>query len=342
MTIKQLLGISLFLYLITGCITSHKTTYWINSVKTTCHTATGEKECLMVKKGADLDNTTWQSFMDTIAGFEFEVGYLKKIQVKEKRIQPESPLGSLVKYTLIKEVEKQFDYMHYLDKEWVLTKMNAQVVDLMMALPSLEINTIKMQVNGNGGCNIYGGSLDSLTENIIKFGPLMSTRKACLNDNIESVYLKLMQEVSRYQIKNDCLLFFNEKGDEILSFTPKPIEKVAINNTNKRLHDIWITTSINGGGIKRLSAVPYLEINLTNQQVYGFNGCNEFQGNIKAVDVLNIQFVDFSSTIKACEEPNSVAFMEALSKVNSYRLKGVQLTFFDMNDNVVLSFIKGD
>ena len=75
--------------------------------------------------------------------------------------------------------------------------------------PVLKLDFIKNKVSGNSACNLYGGDFTT-KENNIKFKALMSTRRYCEEfNNIETQYLKMLSTVTKYEIKDKSILFFN-------------------------------------------------------------------------------------------------------------------------------------
>ncbi len=341
-TIMKLNKIFLLLSLISvlpACMTTNKTTYWVDSSKIDCTMATGQKDCYRVYEGEDLNEAEWQNFENPIEGFEFEPGYFKKIQVKVKSEKKKEDLehSSALTYTMIKEMEKQRDDKRLINGEWILTQMNEVVLTALIVKPKLNIALEDLILSGKGGCNNYSANITSLSSNKLVLGPIMSTRMACHNNNIESEYLKLLKTTATYQIVSEQLILFNQAGKKILTFKRAKME------VNPRLHDIWFALRIDQVPIKRLVAKPRLEINLTNQQVYGFDGCNEFNGNIEKIDTGKIEIGDMNSTLKACDELNvSDSFNQAFSKIATYQLKNLELTFYDKNGVEVLAFMKGD
>ena len=66
---------------------------------------------LNIYKGENLNDPEWENFYANIEGFEFEEGYLQKIEVKEEKLdKSQVPAdASTIKYTLVNVLEKQKD-----------------------------------------------------------------------------------------------------------------------------------------------------------------------------------------------------------------------------------------
>lgn len=73
-----------------------------------------------------------------------------------------------------------------------------------------------------------------------------------------------------------------------------------------RLNDIWVLQSINDSIVNMKDfpkGLPRLELNLTQNQVFAFAGCNEFNGSME-VQGKKIRFGRFSGTFMACPNMN--------------------------------------
>lgn len=333
-------------FVIASCTTTKevlsesKQIWWVSGVQTECSTGAGKMNCLNIHKNEDRNNLKWETFYSKIEDFEFEEGYLKKIEVKiEKRKAQDIPAdGTAFKYTLVKELEKEVAYQASLNGGWVLAQLNDKPINRSIVLPHLEINLSKKLIAGNGGCNNYSGVIEGLTPNTIQFSKIVSTKKACLNKNIENEYYELLNKVNTYQIKGVNLIFYNKEGQKILSFLKKEAKE-----TNQRLHDIWIAIRINTSPISKMAAIPRLEINLTENKIFGNDGCNDYSGAIEEVSTSQLKFAPIASTKKMCREmetPN--AFNKAMNKVTSYKLEGLNLILLDSEGKEVLAFLKGD
>lgn len=74
---------------------------------------------------------------------------------------------------------------------------------------------------GNGSCNRFNGSVTILGTSI-KFGPLASTRMACIANGIgdqEDRYLKSLAAATRYELRGAKLLIYFEGSDKPLTFS---------------------------------------------------------------------------------------------------------------------------
>lgn len=74
---------------------------------------------------------------------------------------------------------------------------------------------------GSGSCNGFAGSV-TISGSSIKFGPLTSTRMACMANGIgdqESRYLQALGAATRYELHGEKLLIYFEGSDKPLVFS---------------------------------------------------------------------------------------------------------------------------
>jgi heat shock protein HslJ len=77
------------------------------------------------------------------------------------------------------------------------------------------------KVSGNGSCNRFAGSAE-IHGSAIKFGPLAATRMMCDPDasNQETQYLKALERVQRFAVKDGKLYLYLSGSDQPLRFHP--------------------------------------------------------------------------------------------------------------------------
>lgn len=102
--------------------------------------------------------------------------------------------------------------------EWVLR-------DLAGA-PALDAPQATLQfpeagrVAGSGSCNRFTGGVE-ISGTSLKFGPLASTRMACMNNGVsdqEDRYLKALGAATRYSLENGDLLIYSDAVAKPLRF----------------------------------------------------------------------------------------------------------------------------
>ena len=75
------------------------------------------------------------------------------------------------------------------------------------------------QVAGHGSCNRFFGPVE-IDRDRLKFGPLASTKMACMGgaSEQEARYLGALQKAQRYEVKGDTLLIHTQGMDQPLRF----------------------------------------------------------------------------------------------------------------------------
>lgn len=319
---------------------TQKNVYWVNSSKVDC-VGVGPMSCMQVQKGNTMEEAQWQNFYSSIDGFDYEPGYIYKLQVKEKRLpKDEVPAdASSIKYTLVKVLDKQMDNRAFANGKWLLARINGGPINRSIVLPTLEIDLDNNRIFGSGGCNTYSGPILELSQEVIELGNAVSTRKACINRNIEATYLKTLSQVKSYKANQAELVLLDENGEEVLAFIRQQEKEQA----NLRLNDIWALETIDGKSVTDLENRPVLEINLTEMRAMGTDGCNNFMGGIKKVDGKNLEFGVLAGTRKMCQNmaiPDQ--FGKSMLQVKGYQLVGLNLILTDEAGNQLMKFKKVD
>ena len=80
-------------------------------------------------------------------------------------------------------------------------------------------NGDEKKVNGYAGCNRFFGTYEISDQNL-KFSEMASTRMFCPQMELESFFLKRLEDIDRLEIIGSKLRFFDET-EEIMIFQPK-------------------------------------------------------------------------------------------------------------------------
>lgn len=316
-------------------------TLWVAGIQADCAAGAGQQSCLLVHRGAEPAAADWEFFYTNITGFTFEEGYAKQILVKTQRTDPQQTPAdaSTMSYTLVRELDRRPDPRSGLRGEWTLARLRGNPLNRMVVLPTLAIDLAGRHISGSGGCNTYSGPIEGLGWEALSLGNIVRTERACINENIESEYYQALAEVSRFGFADDLLVFFNEAGEQLLSYMPKQESQEA----PQQLHDIWAATRIEGSPIDRSSPTPSLEIHLDKMRIMGNDGCNQYNGAIEAATATQLAFGPLAATKKMCRDmdvPNR--YNRALQRVAAFRLEGLTLTLLDADGAEVLTFLKVD
>jgi len=84
-------------------------------------------------------------------------------------------------------------------------------------VPTLVFAAGEPRASGNGGCNQFNGSFTQ-NDASLRFGPLASTRRACLNDAAnaqETAYLRALESTTRFSVSGDVLVLY--AGDAVVA-----------------------------------------------------------------------------------------------------------------------------
>jgi heat shock protein HslJ len=126
---------------------------------------------------------------------------------------------SSVKHTLPEVVENAGAVLQ-LNDIWALESIQGEALLLSgdIKRPMLEINLRDMKVIGNDSCNGIFASIDDLDSERITFGPIAGTLMLCHPMEIAGRFKQQLNNVKTYQLKELKLHFFDEAGEELLTF----------------------------------------------------------------------------------------------------------------------------
>jgi len=107
-----------------------------------------------------------------------------------------------------------------LNTVWRLESLKGTMVkpyDFGSELPYLDLHVSENAFSGFGGCNRISGELGLEDTNRIAFKNVISTKMACLSDNREPEFMKVLQETSTYVISgNRLILYVNGNPQAVL------------------------------------------------------------------------------------------------------------------------------
>ena len=194
--------------------------YWVNSTKAPC-IGLAPTRCLQIQKSDSLNPSSWESFLGTIEGFEYEEGNIYKIIVKEKHLNPaDLPADApSIEYTLVEILEKRQDLKLRINDIWVAIEIKKESLltdDEELELPQLEINVGDMRYMGNDACNQYNGGIIELDDQNIRFGIAAGTRMMCMDMRIPDLFNTCLPEVNTWEIKENKLKLFDTDGKEVM------------------------------------------------------------------------------------------------------------------------------
>lgn len=196
-------------------------TYWVNSMRVECDNASAE-ECLLVQEGDTIDPNGWSQLRDRIEGFEFEMGFLYQIKVKEQGLHPDEigADGACITYSLVEVLKKEPDAKLRLHDIWVVTTINGDDVSAssqsLQKDMVLEIFIKDMRVVGTDGCNNFMGGIASVGQQELKLGPLAGTRMMCQDMTLPDQFMRSLSAVTNYEIIERNLHLYGTDDTELL------------------------------------------------------------------------------------------------------------------------------
>lgn len=341
----KIIGILLAVLVLQAC-TTHKNahlgtkTIWMGGYKTECSIGASKGDCFMVAYQTDLVNAKWEKIYIPIEGFNFELGFLQKIEVKAVEL-PKNGLvedRSSIKYKLIKVLEKQQDLRLELQGNWILNSINGVVVTRNEEQPHIKIDLMKNQFSGNNGCTSFSGVIMNVTTSQLYFEKTKTTLRDCADVPLASDFDSALRNIDTYNIQNDNLSIFNKANELVLAFTKK-----APSTADTRINDIWVAIEINGEAVGQSEELPRMELNLNTMQLFGNDGCNQFNGKITTVTEKNIAFGPVTATKKRCQDKEvPTKFNQALQKATSYSFANSYLSIYDKSGTELIKFQKVD
>lgn len=196
----------LLFVILTKCNAPKEEVFWVQGFKVE---NTNKQQFFAIQKGNTVRNEAFTPLNKNIEGFNFEEGYLKKIEVKEEANQ----------YILLREIEKKKDYRMHLNGDWILKTVFEIAPDITEKKAVLKINLNKMKFQGKGYCNDYVGSIRMLNFNTVHFSIRKLTKKTCLQNDLEQLYFNTLENTNTYLIKGKNVYFYDATGKKTLSFT---------------------------------------------------------------------------------------------------------------------------
>jgi len=85
----------------------------------------------------------------------------------------------------------------------------------------IQMDTITMKIYGHAGCNTFRGGFKLEGNNEIQFSPMATTMMACNEDIMtkEQGFLSIFERTTKYSIKNDSLIYYDDNNNEVALFT---------------------------------------------------------------------------------------------------------------------------
>ena len=196
-------------------------TWLVNSAKVDC-TGAGPMKCLQIQKGTEIEPAEWQSFYDSIEGFEYVPGNIYQIKVKViDREEPVPADASSKKYELVEVLSDEPDPSLRLTNIWKVLKVgnieNPTDNKSGEAL-AFEFDASAKTYFGNAGCNNIRGAIKENDGEQLLLGSGMSTMMACPAMDAENAIKKALEDTRSYQIESNTLILKDSTGTALITF----------------------------------------------------------------------------------------------------------------------------
>lgn len=113
-----------------------------------------------------------------------------------------------------------------LANNYILEKENFEIINKYWKLTELNGKTVKTKkeafikllpddnhFTGNSSCNVMNGSFELSNSNDITFSKMLMTRMACLDDNVESEFVGVFEEITNYSATSEELILKDATGN---------------------------------------------------------------------------------------------------------------------------------
>lgn len=194
-------------------------TWWINSAKVDC-TGVGPMTCLQIQKGEEIKDGEWMLFYDQVSGFEYEPGFIYKLEVGvSKKTAPVPADASSLTYELVKVLSKTQDPRLALTNIWKVLHVGTIKDPKSQKGEALtfELNGSQGSYFGKTGCNSVRGAFSLEGETGIRFGQGAATMMACADMTVETEVKKVLERIRKFEIENNVLYLRDESGQALMS-----------------------------------------------------------------------------------------------------------------------------
>jgi heat shock protein HslJ len=279
----------------------------------------------------------WQLLYNDIEGFEFQPGIESELLVNKITVENPPADGSSIRYELVQIVsqsETQTAEMENLDfllnTNWDLVTMNGEA-PIDGAVPTLSFED--ESVNGTTGCNSYFGSY-TLDGTNLSIGQVGQTEMFCEERmEQEQSYLQMLMSAVSLTLENETLTIHTSEGDLVY----QPAENQALEGTAWNLSGIATGDAIVNTWVDEQITAEFIDGTMS-----GSAGCNSYTTTYETSGNA-ITLGETVSTLMACEDEEVMAreseFLAALENIATFEIVRSNLTFFDADGNVVLTFI---
>lgn len=294
----------------------------------------GPQKCLQVKFEKDAE---WELLYSGIEGFEHEEGIEYELRVNKIQSVNQPADASSINYELVEIVsqsETETADMENLDQltetEWDLVTINGEApVD--GTFPTLNFD--EEQINGTTGCNSYfaGYTLDGTNLSVEQAGQTEMFCEGRMEQ--EQAYLQMLMSAVSLTLEKDTLTIHTSEGD--LVYAPATHEVLE----GPTWHLSGLTNE--SGGLLHTWIDERITAEFADGNLGGSSACNSYSTTYE-LDGSSITTGDIVSTLMACEDEEinqrEAEFLGALQNIASYEIFRDNLTLYDADGNVIITF----
>ncbi len=207
---------TILFFLIVSSLASQRMTFYVADTKADCY-GVSNRPCLQVK---EKPGEPYALFYSGIDGFTYEEGYNYKLEIM--RVKRENPPADASAYTyyLIKVLNKERSKT-YVQKtipipDQVILPLERISKNGKMEqvsgnnIPDILFDKRTGRISGKAGCNRYFGKA-VIDNGRLTISGVGSTQMACMYMQLESLYLKHLSAVNRYQFNSGILQLYKDQ-----------------------------------------------------------------------------------------------------------------------------------
>ncbi len=180
---------------------------WLNS-----HRPSPKPNVYLAQFDKEPEDEAWQELTIPIDGFKYTAG-----QIYHLKVEAIEGDGEVKSYRLVSIISAEPDPLQLITDIYVVREIPGELKaeQLRDVRCTIELNAAAMTIMGSAPCNQFNGKIKELSSNKISFGPLMATKMACPNLDIEQMVFARLDNVRHYERKGLELLLTDDQ-DELL------------------------------------------------------------------------------------------------------------------------------
>jgi uncharacterized lipoprotein NlpE involved in copper resistance len=282
-------------------------------------------QCLQIRKD---ENEAWQYFYSQIHGFDFEPGYLYKLEVQEEKLDPSQlPQDvSSIKYTMVSVLEKNEDPFYALFGTYTGTLPCADCEGIQTTLKFTEDGTFTRDAQ-------YLGKQEE---------PFLESGNFELQRETATVTLSLSDGgTQQYLLEDEALLHLDKQGNRIEGDLAE-LYKLTKKMSDKQLEDQeWILTHLMGQQVVLAPGNTDASIFFDSKEgrAGGSTSCNRYNCAYELLPSNRIKIAPGMVSLMACENMETEKqYNRMLPKVDSYTVSENVLSFKDAENTTIAQY----